>query len=88
MSNTTWNRIWQHPTARIQPLDAKTIHEANVCHVWEDGVKHPTALAKRCGQRCWGIYPRGATAPAAMGASALEAATQWLTLRERTEAAA
>lgn len=73
-------RVFQHPQARIKPLDANTLHEARTCLVYEDG--QAVAQLKRCGQRCWGAYPAGMTIPAAFGASALEAVTAWLAERE------
>lgn len=73
-------RVFQHPQARIKPLDADTLHEAKTCLVYEDG--SAVAQLKRCGQRCWGVYPAGMTIPAAFGASALEAVTAWMGSRD------
>ena len=78
-TETTWTRVFQHPQARIKPLDAPTLHEARTCLVYENG--QAVAQLKRCGQRCWGVYPSGATLPATFGASALEAVTTWMSLR-------
>lgn len=78
-NKTTWTRVFQHPQARIKPLDAPTLHEARTCLVYENG--QAVAQLKRCGQRCWGVYPSGATLPATFGASALEAVTTWMSLR-------
>lgn len=78
-TKTTWNRVFQHPQSRIKPLDADTLPEAKTCLVYENG--QAVAQLKRCGQRCWGVYPSGMTIPAAFGASALEAATAWLSSR-------
>jgi hypothetical protein len=75
----TWNRVFQHPQARIKPLDAATLREAGTCLVYEDGAA--VAQLKRCGSRCWGVYPTGMTIPAAFGASALEAVTAWMGAR-------
>ena len=77
---TTWTRVFQHPKARIKPLDADTLHEAKTCLVYENG--QAVAQLKSCGQRCWGVYPTGMTIPAAFGASALEAVTAWMSARD------
>nr|DAV71031.1 MAG TPA: proteinase [Caudoviricetes sp.] len=79
-TKTLGNRAPQHPQARIKPLDADTLHEAHTCLVYEGG--RPVAQLKRCGQRCWCVYPAGATIPATFGASALEAATAWMSSRD------
>ena len=79
-TKTTCTRVFRHPQARIKPLDAGTLHEAGTCLVYEDGTA--VAQLKRCGQRCWAIYPTGMTIPATFGASALEAVTAWLGVRE------
>lgn len=78
-TRTTWTRVFKHPQARIKPLDADTLHEACTCLVYEGG--SAVAQLKRCGQRCWAAYPAGTTIPAAFGASALEAATTWMSTR-------
>lgn len=78
-TKTTWSRALQHPQAQIKPLDAPTLHEAGACRVYENGLA--TARLKRCGQRCWGVYPIDAMIPAAFGASALEAVTTWMAAR-------
>lgn len=78
-AKTTWTRVFQHPQARIKPLDAPTLHEAHTCLVYENG--EAVAQLKRCGQRCWSVYPTGTTIPATFGASALEAVTAWLGVR-------
>lgn len=77
---STVTRIYRHPQARIKPLDASTLHEASTCLVYENG--QAVAQLKRCGQRCWGVYPTGMTIPATFGASALEAVTAWLSARD------
>lgn len=79
-TKTTRTRVFQHPQARIKPLDANTLHEAKTCLVYENG--QAVAQLKRCGQRCWGVYPGGMTIPATFGASALEAVTTWMSARE------
>lgn len=79
-TRTTWTRVPQHPQARIKPLDADTLNEASTCLVYENG--QAVAQLKRCGRRCWGIYQTGTTIPATFGASALEAVTAWLGVRE------
>lgn len=79
-TKTTGTRVFQHPQARIKPLDADTLHEAKTCLVYEDG--QAVAQLKRCGQRCWGAYPTGMTIPATFGSSALEAVTMWLSARD------
>ena len=79
-TKTTWTHVFQHPQARIKPLDADTLHEAKTCLVYENG--QAVAQLKRCGQRCWGVYPTGATIPATFGASALEAVTTWMSARD------
>ena len=79
-TKTTWTRVFQHPQAQIKPLDADTLHEASTCLVYEDG--QAVAQLKRCGQRCWGVYPTGMTIPATFGASALEAVTTWMSGRD------
>lgn len=80
LNKTTRTRVFQHPQARIKPLDASTLHEARTCLVYENG--QTVAQLKRCGQRCWGVYPTGMTIPATFGASALEAVTTWLSARD------
>ena len=75
-NKTTWTRVFQHPQARIKPLDADTLHEASACLVYENG--QAVAQLKRYGQRCWGVYPAGTT----FGASALEAVTTWMGARD------
>ena len=77
---TTWTRVFQHPQAQIKPLDATTLHEARTCLVYENGPV--IAQLKRCGQRCWAVYPTGMTIPATFGASALEAVTTWMSARD------
>lgn len=84
VSKTEWAPVFQHPQARIKPLDADTLHEARTCLVYENG--QAVAQLKHCGQRCWGVYPAGMTIPAAFGASALEAATTWMSTRDRVAA--
>ena len=79
-TTTTRTRVFQHPQARIKPLDADTLHEAKTCLVYENGAA--IAQLKRCGQRCWSVYPTGMTIPAMFGASALEAVTAWLSARD------
>ena len=79
-TKTTWTRVFQNPQARIKPLDADTMREASTCLVYENG--QAVAQLKRCGQRCWGVYPNGMTIPATFGASALEAASAWLSARD------
>lgn len=82
---TTWNRIWQYPSARLQPLDAGTLHEASQVRVWVDGEQ--AAIIRRSGS-AWALHvPGQGGIPAAFGASALEAATNWLVTRS-TEVAA
>lgn len=83
-AKTTWTRVFQHPQARIKPLDADTLHEASACLVYENG--QAVAQLKRCGQRCWSVYPNGMTIPATFGASALEAVTAWMSDRDRVSA--
>lgn len=79
----TSTRVFQHPQARIKPLDAPTLHEARTCLVYENG--QAVAQLKR-GRRCWGVYPIGARIPAAFGASALEAVTTWMAGRDGASA--
>lgn len=79
-TKTPGNRVFQHPQARIKPLDADTLHEAKTCLVYENG--QAVAQLKSCGQRCWGVYPAGMTIPAAFGASAMEAVTAWMSTRD------
>ena len=83
-TKTPRNRVFQHHQARIKPLDADTLHEASTCLVYENG--KAVAQLKRCGQRCWGVYPTGMTIPATFGASALEAVTAWLSDRDGSHA--
>lgn len=78
-TKTTWTRVFPHPQARIKPIGATSLHEARACIVYEGG--QAVAQLKRCGQRCWGVYPAGMTIPAAFGASALEAVTTWMSAR-------
>ena len=83
-TKTAWTRVFQHPQARIKPLDADTTHEASTCLVYENGAA--VAQVKRCGQRCWGVSPAGMTFPATFGASALEAVTTWMAARDGASA--
>ena len=83
-TKTTWTRVFQHPQARIKPLDADTLHEAQTCLVYENG--QAVAQLKRCGRLCWGVYPTGTTIPATFGASALEAVTTWMSARDGASA--
>lgn len=78
-TKTTWIRVFQHPQARIKPLDAPTLHGASTCLVYEDG--QAVAQLKRCGRCCWGVYPTGMTIPSTFGTSALKAVTTWLSAR-------
>lgn len=78
-TKTTWTRVFQHPQVRIKPVGADTLHEARTCIVYKNGAA--VAQLKRCGQRCWGVYPAGMTIPAMFGASALEAVTTWMSVR-------
>ena len=80
VSKTTWTRVFQHPQARIKPLDAETLPEAKTALVYENG--QAIAQLKRCGRRCWAAYPTGSTISAVFAASAIEAATAWLDARE------
>lgn len=80
----TGTRVFQHPQARIKPLDADTLHEASTCLVYENW--QAVAHLKRCGQRCWSVYPNGMTIPATFGSSALEAVTAWMSARDRVSA--
>ena len=73
-------RVFRHPQARIEPLDADTLHEARTCLVYENG--QAVARLKRCGKRCWGVYPADLAVPAEFGASALEAVTAWMSSRD------
>lgn len=82
-TKTTRTRVFQHPQARIKPLDADTLHEASTCLVYANG--QAVAQLKRCGQHCWGVYPAGMTIPATFGASALEAVTAWMSAWEGEE---
>lgn len=82
-TKTTWTRVFQPPQARIKPLEAATLHEANTCLIYENG--QAVAQLKR-GRRCWGVYPTGMTTPAAFGASALEAVTAWMSARDGVSA--
>lgn len=79
-TKTPRTRVFQHPQTRIKPLDAASLHEATTCLVYENGAA--VAQLKRCGQRCWGVYPSGMTIPATFGASALEAVTTWMAARD------
>lgn len=79
-NKTTWTRVFHHHQTLIKPLDADTSHEARTCLVYENG--QAVAQLKRCGQRCWGVYPAGMTIPATFGASALEAVTTWMVARD------
>lgn len=83
-THTAWNRVFQYPQARIKPIDAGALPEASTCLVYEGG--KAIAQLKRCGQRCWGVYPAGATIPAVFGASALEAVTTWMAARDGVSA--
>lgn len=83
-TKTTWTRVFQRPQARIKPLDADTLHAASTCLVYENG--QAVAQLKRCGQRCWSVYPNGMTIPATFGASALEAVTTWMSDRDGVSA--
>lgn len=79
-TKTTWTRAPHHPQVTIKPLDAPTQYAATTCLVYEGG--QAIAQLKRCGQRCWGVYPAGMTIPVIFGASSLEAVTAWLSARD------
>lgn len=83
LSKASKIRVSPHTQARIKPLDAYTLHEASTCLVYEGG--QVVAQLRRCGQRCWDVYPTGMTIPATFGASALEAVTAWLSARDGGE---
>ena len=83
-TKTPLTRVFQNPQVRIKPLDADTLHEAKTCLVYEDG--SAVAQLRRCGRRCWGVYPTGMTIPATFGASALEAVTTWMAARDGVSA--
>lgn len=74
---SVWTHIRQpHPTASLQPLDAETIHESSQVRVWVGGEQ--VAIARRSGS-VWAVHvPGQGGIPAAFGASALEAVTNWL----------
>lgn len=84
VNKTSGTRVFQHPRARIKPLDAATLHEATTCLVYENG--QAVAQLKRCGSRCWGVYPAGMAIPATFGASSLEAVTTWMAARGEVSA--
>ena len=44
-TKTTGTRVFQHPQARIKPLDADTLHEASTCLVYENGQASPSSSA-------------------------------------------
>jgi hypothetical protein len=79
-TKTPRTRVFQHPQVRIEPLDATTLHEARECRVYEGD--RATAKLKRCGKRCWGVYPADLAVPSEFGASALEAVTAWMSSRD------
>jgi len=84
VSKTSGTRVFQHPQARVKPLDADTLHSATMCLVYENG--QAVAQLKRCGHRCWGVYPTGMAIPTAFGASALEAVMAWMSARDGVSA--
>lgn len=84
VSKAPSTRVFQHPQVEIKPLDARTLNWANTCLVYENG--QVIAQLKRCGRRCWGVYPRGMTLPVTFGVSTLEAVTTWMAARDGADA--
>ena len=84
-TKTTRTRVFQHPQARIKPLDADTLHEARTCLVYENG--EAVAQLKRCGQRCWVRLPDRHDDPCHVrglrpgGRDGVEAVTAWMSAR-------
>lgn len=75
-----WLRVWSHPDARIQPLDARTVSQANSARVWVYGA--PSAYLQRREGR-WELSAAGEDlSPKIYGSSALEAVINWLSLSE------
>lgn len=71
-----WQRVWQHPDARIQPLDAKTLHQANRARVWVSG--RISAYLQRRGGR-WELSTSGSDCtPEIYGSTAIGAVNNWL----------
>lgn len=71
-----WQRVWQHPDARIQPLDAKTLHQADRARVWVGGKVSAHLQRAEC---CWELSVLGSDQPAEIrGSTAIEAVNNWL----------
>lgn len=71
-----WQRVWQHPDARIQPLDAKTLHQADRARVWVAGAI--AAHLQRAGGRWELSIPGSDPTPEIYGSTAIEAVNNWL----------
>lgn len=71
-----WQRVWRHPNASIQPLNARTVYLADQARVWVDGA---IAADLRRREGVWelsvvGGYPT----PKIYGSTTLEAVSNWL----------
>lgn len=75
-----WQRVWQHPDARIQPLDAKTLHQATRARVWVGGAV--SARLERSDGRWELSVPGSAPTPRIYGSTAIEAVNNWLSPRQ------
>lgn len=76
----TWQRVWRHPNARIQPLDSRTVYQANRARLWIGG--QVTATLQRLGG---GWELRLCDQPEALasrGSTALEAISNFLSSSE------
>lgn len=71
-----WQRVWQHPDARIQPLDAQTLHQADRARVWVGG--KVSAHLQRAGSG-WELSTLGSDRTHKIyGSTAIEAVNNWL----------
>lgn len=72
----TWQRVWRHEDAVIQPLNAGTVYRATEARLWIHG-KIVANLDRRSGR--WVLTPLDQTAaPTRPGSTALEAVSNWL----------
>lgn len=72
----TWQRVWRHPDALIQPLDARTVYQADAARLRVGG-EITANLQRRNG--LWELRLQGQPELlASSGRTALEAVSNWL----------
>jgi hypothetical protein len=71
-----WQRVWQHPDVRIQPLDAQTLHQSTRARVWVGG--EISAYLQRSGEGWELSLPGSDRTPEIYGSTAIDAVNNWL----------